>query len=206
MASSNSSPAIRKPQRQRGVARVESLLEAAGEAFAEKGYDAATMTEIAARAGASIGSLYQFFPTKELVAEALVARYVSALHADLRRMAGLARSMDARSLGAKLLRTVYEFRRKNPGFVTLGEATNLPDSIVLGLRNTLRELITDILVAFAPEIAREKLRPQSFVLLQLMKSFAALSAEPGIKGRKDVLAALEDTFVLALGHLDAARN
>src|SRR5205085_839575 len=67
--------AARAPQRERGRARVAALLAAAAEVFAESGYDAATMTEIAARAGASIGSLYQFFPTKVLIAEALHARY-----------------------------------------------------------------------------------------------------------------------------------
>jgi AcrR family transcriptional regulator len=36
---------------------VAALIAAASAVFLEKGYDAATMTEIAARAGASIGSL-----------------------------------------------------------------------------------------------------------------------------------------------------
>src|SRR5947207_6216457 len=67
--------AARAPQRERGRARVAALLAAAVGVFAENGYDAATMTGIAARAGASIGSLYQFFPTKELIAEALHAQY-----------------------------------------------------------------------------------------------------------------------------------
>ena len=37
----------------------------------EKGYDAATMTEIAARSGTAIGSLYRFFPSKESLSDAL---------------------------------------------------------------------------------------------------------------------------------------
>jgi AcrR family transcriptional regulator len=39
---------------------VAALLDAAGSGFADRGFDGATMTEIAARAGASIGLLYQF--------------------------------------------------------------------------------------------------------------------------------------------------
>jgi AcrR family transcriptional regulator len=38
--------------------RVAALLHATATVFAEKGFDAATMTEIAALAGAPIGSLY----------------------------------------------------------------------------------------------------------------------------------------------------
>jgi len=48
------------PRRARGHARVASLLEAASAEFAEKGYEATTMTAIAARAESSIGSLHQF--------------------------------------------------------------------------------------------------------------------------------------------------
>jgi AcrR family transcriptional regulator len=43
------------------------------------GYEAATTNAIAARAGVSIGSLYQFFPNKEAILDALVERYLDEL-------------------------------------------------------------------------------------------------------------------------------
>jgi AcrR family transcriptional regulator len=61
----------RVPQQTRGQKRVIALLGAASEVLAKKGYEAATMSEIAERAHAAIGSLYQFFPNKESVAFAL---------------------------------------------------------------------------------------------------------------------------------------
>ena len=61
----------RLPQQTRGQKRVSALLCAASEVLAQKGYEAATMSEIAERAHASIGSLYQFFPNKESIACAL---------------------------------------------------------------------------------------------------------------------------------------
>ena len=73
--------AARAPRRARGQLRVEALLAAAAEVFAVKGFDAATMTEIAAQSESSIGSLYQFFRTKEAVAEALLGEQVGALWA-----------------------------------------------------------------------------------------------------------------------------
>src|ERR1700735_2478069 len=65
----------KEPKRERGKQRVAALMEAGAELFAEKGYEATTMTEIASRAGAAIGSLYQFFPSKEALAEALFNRF-----------------------------------------------------------------------------------------------------------------------------------
>ena len=69
-------PAVeaRAPKRERGKQRVAALMDSGAAVIAERGYGAATMTEIAARAGASIGSLYQFFPSKEVLADALLRR------------------------------------------------------------------------------------------------------------------------------------
>ena len=57
MSSPGEKNTARAPQRERGKRRVAALREAAVTLFAEKGYDAVTMTEVAARAGAPIGSL-----------------------------------------------------------------------------------------------------------------------------------------------------
>ena len=62
ISSQKANLAMREPIRKRGHERVAALLNAAASCFVEKGYDAVTLTEIAARAGASIGSLYSFSP------------------------------------------------------------------------------------------------------------------------------------------------
>jgi AcrR family transcriptional regulator len=56
------------------------------------------MTEIAARAGAPIGSLYQFFPSKEALADTLVHNYLALLVADLEALEARAREVDTRTL------------------------------------------------------------------------------------------------------------
>jgi AcrR family transcriptional regulator len=65
----------RAPQQDRGLKRVESILDAAESVIAEVGVDAASTNAIAERAGASVGSLYHFFPSKEAIIEALARRF-----------------------------------------------------------------------------------------------------------------------------------
>ncbi len=60
-------------RQQRGLLRVEEILAAAGALFAEQGYDNVTTNMITARAGVSPGSLYQYFPNKEAIAQAFAA-------------------------------------------------------------------------------------------------------------------------------------
>ncbi|GEL02972.1 TetR/AcrR family transcriptional regulator [Swaminathania salitolerans] len=73
--SSHKSNAV-PPKRQRGRERVARILDAAGAVFVEKGVEGATMTEIAARSGTAIGSLYRFFPTRESIATTLLERFI----------------------------------------------------------------------------------------------------------------------------------
>lgn len=66
----------RAPRQARGRQRIEAILDAAEQVLAESGYDAATTNAIATRANTSIGSLYQFFPNKDAIMQALGLRYI----------------------------------------------------------------------------------------------------------------------------------
>lgn len=67
---------------------MQRILDAAAEVFAEDGYDVATTNAISARAGVSPGSLYQFFPNKAAIGEALALRYVAELERTHERALG----------------------------------------------------------------------------------------------------------------------
>ncbi|MFZ5783747.1 MAG: TetR/AcrR family transcriptional regulator [Pseudomonadota bacterium] len=59
----------------RSRATVETLLDATARVLTRDGYDRASTNRIAATAGVSVGSLYQYFPNKEALVAALVARH-----------------------------------------------------------------------------------------------------------------------------------
>lgn len=61
----------------RAAATAERILNAAAEHFGEQGYQAATMTRIAANAGLSRAALYKYYPTKESLLLALHERLVT---------------------------------------------------------------------------------------------------------------------------------
>ncbi|MFO7192458.1 MULTISPECIES: TetR/AcrR family transcriptional regulator [Thermocrispum] len=64
----------RQPVQQRSALRVARMLDAAAELLDEVGYERLTTTAIAKRAGVAVGSLYQFFPDKRAVVQALTQR------------------------------------------------------------------------------------------------------------------------------------
>jgi AcrR family transcriptional regulator len=67
--------ARRRPTQQRSRERVERILSAASELIARTGSDQVKMNEVAALAGISIGSLYQYFPDKSALIRTLAERY-----------------------------------------------------------------------------------------------------------------------------------
>ncbi|MEO8876410.1 MAG: TetR/AcrR family transcriptional regulator [Polyangiaceae bacterium] len=69
------------PNQDRAKATVEAILTATAQVLVKDGYDGASTNKIAAQAGVSIGSLYQYFPSKEaLVAELLDRHLADMMH------------------------------------------------------------------------------------------------------------------------------
>src|SRR5271155_1091367 len=122
MSSQAGAAAAVLPKRQRGKRRVAELLAAGAEVFAEKGYAAATMTEIAARAGAPIGSLYQFFPAKEALADTVVQNYAALLLADLQTLQARAAGQSPQALVEGLFGLLRGRPRERAAALPLAEA------------------------------------------------------------------------------------
>lgn len=76
-------PLRRRPRQQRSAQRVERMLDACAVLVEEHGYDGVTTTLIAERAGVAVGSLYQFFPDKRAVVQALALRNLEQFLASL---------------------------------------------------------------------------------------------------------------------------
>jgi AcrR family transcriptional regulator len=66
---------VRKtPRQQRAVHTVDALLEAAAQVLELEGLEGFNTNAVARRAGASVGSLYQYFPSKDALTLALLLR------------------------------------------------------------------------------------------------------------------------------------
>jgi AcrR family transcriptional regulator len=71
-------PLRRVPVQGRSVARVQRMLDACAELVDEVGYEGLTTTLLAERAEVAIGSVYQFFPDKRAIVQALAMRNMDA--------------------------------------------------------------------------------------------------------------------------------
>jgi AcrR family transcriptional regulator len=69
----------KRPRQQRSQATVDAILDATARVLCSTGYDRASTNRVALAAGVSVGSLYQYFPSKEALVAALAERHVAQM-------------------------------------------------------------------------------------------------------------------------------
>jgi AcrR family transcriptional regulator len=143
------------PKRQeRGLRRIESILDAAEAVMAEVGYEAATTNQIAARAGVSPGSLYQYFANKAEVAEALARRYLDSLSRAYGEVAGLElASLPVPELVDRVVDPVVAFNLAHPAAKALLAGAGVSPELAAAtaaLHEALCDRVETLLGAVAP--------------------------------------------------------
>jgi len=165
----------KQPKRERGKQRVAALMNAGAELFQEKGYEAATMTEIASRAGAAIGSLYQFFPSKEALAEAIFVRYSERVADLLQHLAQRAHTLSAAQLADALVDTMLTLRSDRDATIALTDSVTSIVERRKPLRNATRNMVATILCGAIPALSETRATVVSAVVLHIMKIVPALA-------------------------------
>jgi AcrR family transcriptional regulator len=163
----------REPQRRNGKRRVAAILKAATAVIAEQGYEAATMAEIAARSDTQIGSLYRFFPNKESLANAMMARYRENIDIVFDKIDERIASLSIPALADALLATVLELHKQGAA-LKLMDANRGWSAKREELRGAALKRIAQTLMLCSPRLSASLARDMAFVVLHNMKAMVAL--------------------------------
>jgi AcrR family transcriptional regulator len=154
------------PRQERARATVDFILRAAESIIAKNGYEAATTNHIAEVAGVSIGSLYQYFPSKEAIAAALVENAVLAA-ADTLRDCILTNMMLPLEQATPRIVKVILATRKQYSFIFLRLPREVPKLGRLSRQMTTERFLYNTIRAFyqqhRPVIRVEDLETAMFV-------------------------------------------
>ncbi len=159
------------PKQARSQQRVDHLLDVAAQVFEESGYAAATTNGIAARAGVSIGSLYQFFPNKEAIMNALVERYLDELQ---QVMLVHEEHVPITNFIDQILERLARFHAAHAGFRALFLDANVESRI----QAVLLEGIEAILSSYFPALDRDVRRQTAMTWLGITRGIMQLSEPP----------------------------
>ncbi len=182
----------RQARRQkRGVLRVEEILHAAGALFAELGYDKVTTNMIAARAGVSPGSLYQFFSNKEAIAQAFATNATKQLHQVYDTMlSSEVMTLPLQAFLDTFIDRIVAFNRNNPGYLALelGSTISLPLALVVAdLQQGAQAHLDALLAAYWPQSTREQRRLPLLVSYRLFLALLPLALQEDEEHRRAIV-------------------
>jgi AcrR family transcriptional regulator len=194
-----SQPGLRERKKQRTR---ETIARAAHELFAERGYHATTLPDIAEAADVSTRTIFAYFPSKE---DILFSNFPLMKDA-------LARALADRPEGVEALETVREFilstqmTKKSDVEKQLGRCIDRDETLRSHLRARLAQLEDVIAAAIAKDLGAppNDLRPH-VVAASLTAAFLVLSERGGAKPTSpaDMAAAIDPVIDFLRAGLDA---
>ena len=155
--------------------RVAAILEAAAAVIAEKGYEGATMAEIAARSGTKIGSLYRFFPNKESLADTIVVSARENLDAAFDRFDAGVRALSIRALADDLMGMISELFTR-PAFMKLLDAGQDWSVKREEFRSTLLDRTGKTLMIHTPKLSKKSAADIALVVVLNVKAVSTHQA------------------------------
>lgn len=196
-----SSKMRRQPRQQRGREKVQKILAAAAIVFEEVGYTAATTQLIADRAGAAIGSLYQFFPDKAAIFNAMELRHLERVQAMWTKLGAMDCAADPlRSLIQMLVRSVLELFEDPVSrvvFVQFFESREIFQSINDSLTQEAIEFMAQIIQRRNPQLSAAPLLAEVCVHASNALTLVALRCQDPAH-RQQLAQQIEDLLVAYL--------
>ena len=182
----------RQARRQkRGVLRVEEILQAAGALFAELGYDKVTTNMIAARAGVSPGSLYQFFSNKEAIAQAFAADATEQLHRVYDSMlSSEAMTLPLQTFLDTFIDRIVAFNRSCPGYLALELGSTISSSLALVLAKLQQGLLARqdaLLAVYWPQSTGEQRHLPLLITYRLFLALLPLALQGDEEQQKTIV-------------------
>ncbi len=166
----------RQAQRQkRGLLRAEQILHAAGILFAEVGYDSVTTNMIATRAGISPGSLYQFFPDKEAIAQEFAATVTEQLHQVYDTfLSPEVIILPLQTFLEAFIDVIVAFNQQNPGYLALELAATVSSPLALVLADFHQGILAHMDAMFVARWPQSTHEQRHLPLLVSYRLFLAL--------------------------------
>jgi AcrR family transcriptional regulator len=178
----------RRPRQARAQATVDAIIQATARVLVEDGYDRASTNRIAQAAGVSIGSLYQYFPSKEALVAALVEAHVDRMMEVVSRKLDDAAPADLRHSAEALVSALTAAYRVDPKLhhVLCQEVPKIGDlRRIYEFEQTLADVIRTHLHSLRHQIRHQNIDRAVFLLINAIPSVIRAAIESDSEGADD---------------------
>jgi AcrR family transcriptional regulator len=147
---------------------VTAFLEAAETLFADLGFEAATMTAIAERAGSSIGALYSYFPDKKAIALALLDTYAGQIKEHWRQIFDEIAAYSAEEFSERFIDRFLDFVAEHPAYLQL-QAAPIRLRRSATAKRAFRTSLIEALRRRVPALGQQAAELRAGVMLQIVR-------------------------------------
>jgi AcrR family transcriptional regulator len=187
----------KKPRQQRSLDTVECILDATARVLCNTGYDRASTNRVALAAGVSVGSLYQYFPSKEALVAALVERHVEQMTSLVTGKLAEVSTAPLDVAVRTMIDSMFDAHAVDPRLhkVLIEQVPRIGKlERVVGVEREVEILVATFLAARRADIRPTRLEAAALVLCNLVEAVthAAVLAELKDPRRSEVVAELTD--------------
>lgn len=163
--------------------RTGAILDRVRSAFAEKGFDGASMQDLARQAGMSVGNFYRYFPSKSAIVEALIARDMDDLSRDFEAI--LSHERPIRALKEMIETHISDEHCSADGqlWAEITAASLRKPEIGAAARRMETEIVCHLTTVFShatgfpPDVAAERWSAEARLIVMLVKACAMTSPD-----------------------------
>ncbi|MFO7293601.1 MAG: TetR/AcrR family transcriptional regulator [Actinomycetes bacterium] len=185
-------------RQRRGIERMAQILEAAAEVLAEQGYENTTTNAIAATAGISPGSLYQFYANKDEIVTALAERYATELERVSAEAFDFDEDASIQEVVHRVVTALVEFNLANPGFKSVFARTDMPASLegaIVAVHDSLRRRVSAAVGRLLPGFSDAERDRVVTVAIQMVRGMMSLIVQADEPSRTALVEELEELLV-----------
>jgi AcrR family transcriptional regulator len=191
---------------QRSRATVDALIEATARVLVKEGFERASTNRIAAETGVSIGSLYQYFPSKEALVAAVIERHKTEMLDMLRKALAKVADKPLEEALRELITVTIQAHRVDPELhrvlvEQIPRTGRLAE--VEGFDREVQSLIRSYLEARRHELRVVDLELAAYVVVSTVEtlSHGAVLRYPELLTKAKVASFIDEVTRLVLGYL-----
>jgi AcrR family transcriptional regulator len=194
----------KSPVQARSAASVEAILQATIQVLLSVGKDRLTTTRVAARAGVSVGTLYQYFPNKSALLQAALKEHLDQVSVAVERVCREQAGNPLRQMATALINTFLEAKMKDPkSSVALYQVSSDLDAARIARQKnaTINKAILTMLESTCDPLSRDP--PLVAFMLQSAMVGASRSLLESPNPEKRVPALRQELVFFACSYLEA---
>jgi AcrR family transcriptional regulator len=192
---------IPRKRQERGTRRAEEIVAAAAALFAERGFDGTSLNAIAKAAGVTIASIYQYFPNREAIVDAVAEFYLAAFRAEENESLNRSQELSLGDFIRRGVTTLFDFHAKYGGVRAFLDADPRRAPSI----RTIHEEVANfapVIGRYYPDHSYDELVRVVFTLSAMIRGSAAALPTVDALGKR---AAFIDDIVLASEQFVRAR-